>query len=147
MKKSLPLNSLLHKLCNNFCFILFCTISTHGFAQPNIALSPVLTSGLSAPMQLVNAGDGSKRIFIVQKAGTIRVYDSSFQFLATLLTVPNITSSGERGLLSMAFHPNYKNNGFFYVYYTNAAGDVSGGDSGRQRGPNHVRSRSGVSDR
>jgi glucose/arabinose dehydrogenase len=75
-------------------------------------------------MQLVNAGDGSKRIFIVQKAGTIRVYDSAFQFLATLLTVPNITSSGERGLLSMAFHPSYKNNGFFYVYYTNAAGDL-----------------------
>lgn len=124
MKKNLSLYSLLLNLCNNFCFILFCTISTHTFAQPNIALSPVLTSGLSAPMQLVNAGDGSKRIFIVQKAGTIRVYDSSFQFLATLLTVPNITSSGERGLLSMAFHPNFKSNGFFYVYYTNASGDL-----------------------
>ncbi|WP_373549777.1 PQQ-dependent sugar dehydrogenase [Haliscomenobacter sp.] len=124
MKKNLHLASLGYHLSKNFWFILFCTISTSTFAQPNIALSPVLTTGLSAPMQLVNAGDGSKRIFIVQKAGSIRVYDSAFQFLATLVTVPNITSSGERGLLSMAFHPSYKNNGFFYVYYTNASGDL-----------------------
>lgn len=116
--------ALLAALLSSFWIVFFSLVSTSAFAQPNIALNPVLTSGLSAPMQLVHAGDGSKRIFIVQKAGTIRVYDSSFQFLATLLTVPNITSSGERGLLSMAFHPNYKSNGFFYVYYTNAAGDL-----------------------
>ena len=124
MKKSLLPSSLDCKLWKNYWFILFCIVSSSAFAQPNIGLSPVISSGLSAPMQLVNAGDGSKRVFIVQKAGSIRVYDSSFQFLATLLTVPNITSSGERGLLSMAFHPDYKNNGFFYVYYTNAAGDL-----------------------
>ena len=124
MKKSLLPSSLDCKLWKNYWFILFSIVSTSIFAQPNIGLSPVISSGLSAPMQLVNAGDGSKRVFIVQKAGSIRVYDSSFQFLATLLTVPNITSSGERGLLSMAFHPDYKNNGFFYVYYTNAAGDL-----------------------
>ncbi len=120
MKKNLLLIALLSSIWT----VLFSIVSTNTFAQPNIALSPVLSSGLSAPMQLVNAGDGSKRVFIVQKAGTIRVYDSAFQFLATLVTVPNITSSGERGLLSMAFHPNYKSNGFFYVYYTNAAGDL-----------------------
>ena len=70
MKKNLLLTALL----SSFWIILFCIASTSTFAQPNIALSPVLSSGLSAPMQLVNAGDGSKRVFIVQKAGSIRVY-------------------------------------------------------------------------
>lgn len=111
-------------LFSSFWIVFFSISTTHTFAQPNIALNSVLTSGLNAPMQLVHAGDGSKRVFIVQKAGTIRVYDSSFQFLATLVTVPNITSSGERGLLSLAFHPDYRSNGFFYVYYTNASGDL-----------------------
>jgi glucose/arabinose dehydrogenase len=91
---------------------------------PQIALTPVITSGLSAPMQFVHAGDGSKRIFIVQKAGTIRVYDSTFNFLSVFGTVSNVSTNGERGLLSMAFHPNYSTNGFVYVYYTNTAGNL-----------------------
>src|SRR5688572_13965547 len=91
---------------------------------PQISLTPVITSGLSAPMQFVHAGDGSKRIFIVQKAGTIRVYDSAFNFLSVFGTVSNVSTNGERGLLSMAFHPNYATNGFVYVYYTNTAGNL-----------------------
>jgi len=105
-------------------WIIFSAIGVNSFAQPNIALTSVITTNLSAPTQLVNAGDGSKRVFIVQKGGTVRVYDSTFQFLSTFVTAPNISSSGEQGLLSMAFHPDYKKNGFFYVYYTNAAGDL-----------------------
>ncbi len=93
-------------------------------AQPVLSLTPVITSGLNQPIQFVNAADGSNRIFIVQKGGTIRVYDGSFNFLSTFLTVTGITTAGERGLLSMAFHPNYANNGFFFVYYTNANGDL-----------------------
>jgi glucose/arabinose dehydrogenase len=93
-------------------------------AQPVLTLTPVITTGLSSPTEFVNAGDGSHRIFIVQKGGSILAYDSSYNFLSTFLTVPNITSSGERGLLSMAFHPAYASNGFFFVYYTNASGDL-----------------------
>jgi glucose/arabinose dehydrogenase len=91
---------------------------------PQISLTSVITSGLSAPMQFVNAGDSSKRIFIVQKAGTVRVYDSTFNFLSVFGTVSNVSTTGERGLLSMAFHPNYSTNGFVYVYYTNTAGNL-----------------------
>ncbi|MCF6407195.1 PQQ-dependent sugar dehydrogenase [Chitinophaga filiformis] len=93
-------------------------------AAPQIALRSVITSGLSAPMQFVNAADGSKRIFIPQKAGTIRVYDSAFNFISVFGTVSNVSTNGERGLLSMAFHPNYETNGFVYVYYTNTAGNL-----------------------
>lgn len=97
---------------------------TPSFAQPQLTLTPAITTGLSAPMQLVNAGDGSGRIFIVQKGGGIRVYDAAFAYLGDFLTVTGINSTGERGLLSMAFHPSYATNGFFYVYYTTTAGDL-----------------------
>ncbi len=93
-------------------------------AQPVLTLSPVITTGLSLPIQLVHAGDGSKRIFIVQKAGSILVYNKAFGLIGTFLTVPNITTMGERGLLSLAFHPNYASNGLFYIYYTNSNGDL-----------------------
>lgn len=93
-------------------------------AQPILSLTPVINTGLNAPLQMVHADDGSNRIFIVQKGGAIRAYDSDFNFLSVFLTVTGITSSGERGLLSMAFHPDYENNGLFYVYYTNGSGNL-----------------------
>jgi glucose/arabinose dehydrogenase len=93
-------------------------------AQPALSLTPVITTGLSSPIQFVHAGDGSNRIFIVQQGATIKVYDASFNYLSDFLTVSNVTVGGERGLLSMAFHPAYASNGFSYVYYTNTAGDL-----------------------
>ncbi|WP_190277348.1 PQQ-dependent sugar dehydrogenase [Taibaiella lutea] len=93
-------------------------------AQPVLSLTPVISTGLNQPMQFVNAGDGSNRIFIPQKGGTIRVYDATFNYLSDFLTVAPIDANGERGLLSMAFHPNYSTNGLFYVYYTTTAGDL-----------------------
>jgi len=92
-------------------------------AQPVLSLTPVITS-LAAPMQMLHAGDNTNRIFVVQKFGSIRIFNDSYASLGTFLTVTGITNSGERGLLSMAFHPNYANNGLFYVFYTNANGDL-----------------------
>ena len=58
------------------------------------------------------------------RRGTIRIWDGT-QLLATpFLTVAPIFGGGEEGLLSVAFHPQYTQNGFFYVYYTDAAGNV-----------------------
>lgn len=94
-----------------------------GYTQPVLSLTPVITN-LSAPMQLVNAGDGTNRIFIIQKDGAILLYNKAYVLLGNFLTLTGITSTGERGLLSMAFHPDYANNGFFYVYYTNSNGDL-----------------------
>lgn len=91
---------------------------------PVISLTPVIT-GLSTPIQFVNAGDNSNRIFIVQKTGAIKVFDKYYNSLGTFLTVSNVnSSSNERGLLSMVFHPGYKSNGIFYVYYTTTNGDL-----------------------
>lgn len=104
-----------------FLLIIFINKSA---AQPVIALTPVITTGLSLPIQFVNAADGSNRIFIVQQGATIRAYDAAFNFLSVFLTVSNVNVGGERGLLSMVFHPDYTNNGLLYVYYTNTAGDL-----------------------
>ncbi len=104
-------------------FILF--VSNGLFAQqPILSLTPVITTGLNLPIQFVNAGDGTNRVFIVQQGGTIRAYDASFNFLSLFVTVSNVAVAGERGLLSMAFHPDYATNGFFFVYYTNLSGDL-----------------------
>src|SRR5438309_1305138 len=94
--------------------LLFIAIfSNSSVAQPVLSLTPVIT-GLSSPIQMVNAGDRTDRVFIVQKGGTIVVYDKSYNSLGTFLTVTGLATSGERGLLSMVFHPGYSTNGFFY---------------------------------
>jgi len=89
-------------------------------------------TGLSAPVDIVNAGDGSNRLFIVQQNGVVRVWNGS-----TLSVFMNIgptgpadsiaTAGGEEGLLSLAFHPGYNGttNRYFFVYYTNNNGDLS----------------------
>lgn len=108
------------------CFhvlLFFCLSLGVSYAQPTIEFDPVIT-GLSSPMQLVHAGDGSNRIFIVQKGGTILVYDDNYVNRGTFLTVTGLLTGGEQGLLSLAFHPNYETNGFFFVYYVNAEGNL-----------------------
>lgn len=93
------------------------------YSQPVIAYNSVIT-GLNQPVDIVNAGDGSNRIFVVEQGGSIKVYNSSYTLLGTFLTVTGIATGGEQGLLSLAFHPSYENNGFFWVYYTNSNGDL-----------------------
>ncbi|MEJ0106246.1 MAG: PQQ-dependent sugar dehydrogenase [Bacteroidota bacterium] len=70
------------------------------------------------------AGDGSDRIFIVEKGGAIKLYDQLYTFKGIFLTVPGIATDGEHGLLSAVFHPDYVHNGFLYVYYTNISGNL-----------------------
>jgi glucose/arabinose dehydrogenase len=75
----------------------------------------VIASGLSNPTTLSFAPDG--RIFVAQQAGQLRVIKNG-----SLLTTPfvslTVNSLGERGLLGIAFDPNFASNGFVYLYYT-----------------------------
>lgn len=86
-------------------------------AQPQLSYSPLIT-GLSNPIDIVNAGDNSNRLFVVQRNGDIALFSAALAPLGTFLTVTGISTAGEGGLLSMAFHPSYETNGYFYVYYT-----------------------------
>jgi glucose/arabinose dehydrogenase len=79
----------------------------------------LVASGLSQPVDIVHAGDNSGRLFIVLLGGQIRIYDGTQILPTPFLNITSlVTSGGERGLLGMAFHPNYENNGYFYVNYT-----------------------------
>ena len=85
---------------------------------------PVFRSGLSQPVLATNAGDGTNRVYVVEKAGRIKVLSASGGYLGTLLNITDRTSKGgEQGLLGLAFHPNYESNHKYYVYYTDRAGD------------------------
>jgi glucose/arabinose dehydrogenase len=91
------------------------------------------------PVDIQNAFDGSDRLFVVEKQGLIRVFDNDAAVGATdtFLDISNrVRSSGsEQGLLGLAFHPDYRTNGYFFVYYTIASNEnrlsrfqVSGGN-------------------
>jgi glucose/arabinose dehydrogenase len=87
-------------------------------AQPALSLQPV-ASGLVNPVGLVNAHDGSNRLFIIEQGGDIKIYDGSHVLVTPFLNIASrVLSGGERGLLGLAFDANYTSNGFFYVYYT-----------------------------
>jgi len=77
-------------------------------------------SGLIAPLGIQHAGDGSGRLFIVQQGGTIRIIDAGGSLLATpFIDIGSRTTlSGERGLLDIAFHPQFASNGRFYLHYS-----------------------------
>lgn len=106
-----------------FLFIFLPPVCFNLFGQPVLNYKQVITS-LASPVDIANANDGSKRLFIVQQNGIIKVFDSLFNYIDDFITVPGISAGGERGLLSMAFHPDYMNNGFFFVYYTNPSGNI-----------------------
>jgi glucose/arabinose dehydrogenase len=86
---------------------------------PPVKLVPFITSGLSAPVFMTNAGDGTNRLFIVQQGGIIRVLQPGSTPPTDFLNITSrVLSGGERGLLGLAFHPQYAQNGRFFVYYT-----------------------------
>ena len=89
------------------------------FAQ--IQLVPVAT-GLASPVFVTGARDGTRRLFIVEQAGTIRVMPADGGTPTVFLDIRSrVRSGGEQGLLGLAFHPSYATNRRFFVYYTRSA--------------------------
>ena len=105
--------------------LLLCLLfGTYGLlAQPDIELE-LISSAFNDPVDIQNAGDD--RLFIVEQGGLIRILNSDGTVNATpFLDISSQVSGGsEQGLLGLAFHPNYTNNGFFYVNYTDNGGDT-----------------------
>jgi glucose/arabinose dehydrogenase len=84
-----------------------------------VTLVSVVTEGLENPLFLTQAGDGTGRLFIVEQPGRIRVLEGHRLLPASFLDITKqVLSGGERGLLGLAFHPNYRRNGRFFVNYT-----------------------------
>ncbi len=104
-------------------YICICILALNFDVDAQISLE-VFTSGFNNPVDIANASDQSGRLFIVEQQGSIRIVDKSGtilpqSFLDLSSKVGN--GSGERGLLGLAFHPDYVTNGYFFVYYTSTA--------------------------
>ncbi|MEP6639197.1 MAG: PQQ-dependent sugar dehydrogenase [Chloroflexota bacterium] len=93
-------------------------------AHVALTLAPFV-DGFTAPLAIVNAGDGGKRLFIVEQGGRIRIVRDGRIVPAPFLDVGDqITSGGERGLLGLAFHPQYPDDPRVFVDYTDHNGDT-----------------------
>ncbi len=102
-------------------------------AEPAVVPLPLLAvellplaGGFDKPVYLTNAGDGSGRLFVVEQRGRILIVDDGAVNPTPFLDIASLVGSDslERGLLSVAFHPDYANNGFLFVNYTNKEGNT-----------------------
>ena len=88
--------------------------------NPSVQLVKV-AGGLADPINIAAPDDGSGRIFIVERIGMIRIVDKDGKLLPDpFLDISNVVKTDflEQGLLGLAFSPDYKSNGLFYVYYS-----------------------------
>ena len=104
-------------------FLLFCNYSL----SQSIGIE-LFASGLNKPVNIKHAGDD--RLFVIEQDGRIRIITADGDVLSTPFLdinsrVVDIGGIGdERGLLGLAFHPNYSNNGYFYLNYINNSGQT-----------------------
>ena len=97
----------------------------YGNALPFRLVLSEVASGLAAPVHLT-APPGDPRLFVVERAGRVRILQDGSLLPTPFLDISALTTTdGERGLLSIAFDPAYASNGRFFVYYTDLAGDIA----------------------
>ncbi|OPZ11587.1 MAG: Quinoprotein glucose dehydrogenase B precursor [Alphaproteobacteria bacterium ADurb.BinA280] len=118
---------------------LACSVALAQPAQP-AQFESWISSGLSSPIGLTHAGDGSGRQFIIQQSGAVRVVRNGVLQGTPLLTVGTgfsctypgdvsatsvgFVSGGEQGLLGLAFHPQFESNGRLFLSISDSAGDT-----------------------
>src|SRR5574341_1100597 len=99
--------------------------NTSTFPDPNAYTWQLLVSDLQRPVDL--QADGSGRLFVLEKAGRIRIIQDGQLLPESFLDITDRvgSTSNEQGLLGLAFHPQYAQNGRFFVNYTDKNGDTS----------------------
>ncbi len=131
--------------CRRAITALFALAVSSVHAQPapgSITVTPIVTTGLSGPVGVMNAGDGSDRLFVIQQGGAVRVVRNDALLATPYLTLTNgatqcaetpggtlfntgLVSGGfEQGLLGLAFHPAFETNGQFFLSFSGANGDT-----------------------
>ena len=103
--------------------LLICALFCLNTISQTIELED-FADGFSSPLALKNAGD--ERLFVVEQGGVIKIVDANGLVNSTpFLDIQSIVNAGgERGLLGLAFHPEYQTNGRFFVHYSNSGGDT-----------------------
>lgn len=101
------------------------TKPAQAFPNPATATWQLLSDQLNDPVGITTAGDDSGRLFILEQDGLILIYQNGALLSTPFLDMRDqVLSGGERGLLGLAFHPQYAQNGYFYVNYTNLQGNT-----------------------
>ena len=106
-------------------------IARAGAPDPSaFRLTPV-AAGFTRPLYVTHAGDGSNRIFLVEQVGKIWILQDGLRLAQPFLDIDDLISPGairqsfsEQGLLGLAFHPDYRDNGAFFVNYTDRRGST-----------------------
>jgi subtilisin family serine protease len=102
-------------------------IGLYDISTINLELEQVIT-GLDKPVAITHAADGSGRLFIAQQPGQIVIHDGVNLLLTPFLDISSLffplTAGSRGGLLSIAFHPNYEFNGYFYISHINTDDDL-----------------------
>lgn len=108
----------------NFVFIALASMFFFSYKtiQAQLEIQPAFPNlSFQQPVDIQNAGDGSNRLFVLEQRGVILVFQNN-QNTSTkkvfLDLSDKVKNGGELGLLGLAFHPDYKNNGYFFVNYT-----------------------------
>ena len=97
-----------------------------GLPEPAAYTWQPVVGGLQKPLGLATAADGTDRLFIIEQVGRIQVVQNGQVTPELYLDITSRVGSqgNEQGLLGLAFHPRYAENGFFYVNYTDLNGDT-----------------------
>ncbi len=93
--------------------------SFSALAQLPANLDREMIASASDPTFVRHAGDGSGRLFIGEQAGIVKIYQGGNLLPTNFLNISSkVNNGGEQGFLGLDFHPDYENNGFFFVYYS-----------------------------
>ena len=115
--------------------ILRCTCVAGGLILSMIGSSPaqtpltttVVAEGFTDPVFVTFAPGDTSRLFVLEQGGRIKIIKNGVVNPGLFLNVSSqLLTGGERGLLGLAFHPNYQTNGYFYINYTVSGGGSSG---------------------
>ncbi len=106
-------------------YLLWFGFTTGCFSAQTIALDNFV-SGISNPVEIIASPTNDNRLFVVQQSGTIKIVNANGTIAPdNFLNISSlITFGGERGLLGLAFHPQFATNRYFFVYYNNLQGSV-----------------------
>ncbi|OGC76097.1 MAG: hypothetical protein A2Z27_04405 [candidate division Zixibacteria bacterium RBG_16_50_21] len=115
------LNFLTSFLC---AFLTLFVIVMPSFSQTPLTITPIAT-GLSSPLYVTAPAGDTQRVFIVEQVGRIGIVKNGSLLTGNFLNIQTkVSGGGERGLLGLAFHPDYGSNGYLYVNYTNTSGNT-----------------------
>lgn len=117
-------NHIKHIVLGGILFGWVSSVEAH--VPPLYGIAERVANGLSSPLYVVSPPGDLDRLFIVEQGsgGTarIKILDLDSGTVSTFLTITGLATGGERGLLGLAFHPDYFTNGYFYIYQSVTGG-------------------------